>query len=334
MSAKRPAKNYPDSNMTLPEITAAFQAAQARGVFPTALGAAELRRLGADFLARVVFTARGTSAVFVGQLKRVLDQLAAGELGEGQVRAAIAEVLDLLGYDSELGGFPGEEIEPKLKGTLQDLRSFRRMDLIVRTQRDLMTGAGLKLRGTAPERLREFPAWELIRVKDVDEHREWPARWALAGGQAPAGQFAPGAFRALGERTGMIALKGSPVWGELGAVENFDDALSVDHPPFCYNSGMGWREVSREEVEELGITGPDGETAEEFLASAPQTLTGAQALPAPRISMRGVDPAIVERFKAATMAETGGRPMVFDYSDVLARELEAADAAYQGGGAG
>jgi hypothetical protein len=302
----------------LDTITDALRAAQKRGALPTALDTAGLRELGADLLARSVFTARGTNVVFTDVLKKLIAQLAAGELGEGQVRTALWEVLDVLGYDAERGGFPGEKIEPALKGTLQDLKSFRRMDLIVRTQRDLMQGAGLKMRGSEPDRLSTFPAYELVRVLPVAMPRDWPSRWTIAGG----------AKRDDGR---MIALKGDPVWGELGSYGNFQDALGVDHPPFAFNSGMGWREISGAEVRALGITGPAGETPEEWLATEPATLTGKQALPTPQVSLNGVDPDLIARFKKATKAEFGDKPYVFDYSDLLAKDLKAADEAYQKG---
>ena len=107
----------------------------------------------------------------------------------------------------------------------------------------------------------------------------------------------------------------------------------MDHPPFAVNSGMGWREISREEARALGITGPDGETPEEWLASEPVTLSGRQPLPTPQVSLNGVDPALIERFRKAVKAETGGKPYVFDYSDILEKELSAADAAYRKGDA-
>ena len=157
-------------------ITDALAAAQKRGLLPTALSTAELRELGAAVLARSVFTARGTNAIFVDKLKKLIDQLAAGDLSEGQVRTALWETLDALGYDAEKGGFPGEELEPAVAGTLQDLKSFRRRDLIVRTQRDLMQGAGAKMRGSDPDRLSEFPAWEMVRNLDVAVPRDWHRR--------------------------------------------------------------------------------------------------------------------------------------------------------------
>lgn len=304
--------------MTLDAITDALRAAQKRGLLPTSLGTAELRELGAQLLARSVFSARASNTIFVSDLKKVIDQLTAGNLGEGQARTALWEVLDMLDYDSEKGGFPGEELEPALKGTLQDLKSFRRRDLIVRTQRDLMQGAGAQMRGQDPDRLSEFPAWELGPSTAAEPRIDWDSRWVIAGGKV----------RADGRK---IALKGDPVWGELGSYENFPDALGVDHSPFCFGSTRKLIEISREEVRALGITGPDGETPEEFLASEPVTLSGRQPLPSPQVSLNGVDPALIERFRKAVKAETGGKPYVFDYSDILEKELTAADAAYQRG---
>ena len=318
----------------LAAITDALRAAQTRGALPTSLDTAGLRELGADVLARSVFTARGTNVIFADMLKKIIDQLAAGDIGEGQARTAIWEALNAMGYDAEKGGFPGEELDPKLQGTLQDLKSFRRRDLIVRTQLDLMRGAGQKLRGSDPDRLSEFPAWELVRVQDVAVPRYWGGkhdgtpprraksidprpRWTIAGGKPTDGR--------------LIALKGDPIWGELGSYENFDDALGVDHPPFAFNSGMGWKEISIEETRALGITGPAGETPDEWLASAPETMSGPQSLPTPQISLNGVDPALIARFKKAVHAETGGKPYVFSYSDILATELKTASESYERG---
>jgi hypothetical protein len=294
----------------LSTITDALLAAQKRGAMPTALSTKELRELGADVLARSVFTARGTNAVFASKLKEVIDQLAAGDIGEGQARTALYEVLDVLGYDVEKGGFPGEELEPGIKGTLQDLRSFRRMDLIVRTQQDLMVGAGEQMRGQTPERLSEYPAWELVRVQSVAVPRDWPSRWVIAGGQLTAGR--------------MVALKGDPIWGELGSYDRFQDALGVDHPPFAFNSGMGWEEISAAEAQSLGITGPDGETPDEWLASEPVTLAGRQPMPTPKLSLNGVDPALIARFKA--LSDADGTAKGFDFEASARRSNAARDA--------
>ena len=302
-----------------------------RTVMPTNLSTAELRDLGADVLARSVFTARGTSAIFASKIKEVIDAIASGTMSESQARAALGQTLDALGYDAEAGGFSDAPVEPALKGTLQDLRSFRRLDLIVRTQRELMQGAGEQWRGHQPAMLAAFPAWELIRVMPKRAPRNWSGespssndprpRWVIAGGEVTDGR--------------MIALKGDPIWGELGSYDNFPDALGVDHPPFAFNSGMGWRAVSRDEVQRLGITGPDGETPEEWLASGEGiTMAGRlPQLPAPRLSLDGVDPELIERFQSETHATpVPGRASTVDFSARLARSLAAADAAYGKGG--
>lgn len=308
--------------LPLPEsLFDAERVSRSRTVMPTSLSTAELRELGADVLARSVFTARGTSAIFASKLKEVVDELASGSIGETQARAALKECLIALGYTPE-GGFPGDEgkVPPALAGTLQDLSSFRRLNLIIKTQLQLMQGAGDQWRGQQPDRLAAFPAWELVRVEDRSAPRDWPSRWVIAGGQLINGR--------------MVALKGDPVWGELGAYENFPDALGVDHPPFAFLSGMGWREVSAADVDTLGITGPDGETPAAFFESEPVTMGGKVPLPTPRMSLDGVDPALVEKFKTETHAvPVQGKPATVDFSDLLARDIAARDASRGKGGA-
>ncbi len=299
-------------------------ASRGRSVLTSGLDTAGLRReFGAEVLARSVFTARGTNAIFANKLKEVIDAVAAGSMGEGQARTALYEVLDALDYDVEKGGFPGEEVPPALRGSLQDLRSFRRMNLIVRMQVDLMAGAGLKARGQTPDRLATHPAWELVRVEEKAAPRDWPSRWAVAGGRFYGTSNIEGRGR-------MIALKGDSVWGELGAWENFPDALGVDYPPFAFNSGMGWDEIEGAEVELLGVTGPDGESVEEFQASQPQTLGGRMPLPAPQISLADVDPELVKSFQDSTFATASPRGGgVMDFSDLLADSLRESADAYQ-----
>lgn len=63
----------------------------------------------------------------------------------------------------------------------------------------------------------------------------------------------------------MIALKDDAVWQSLGSSGLFDDGLDAPHPPFAFQSGMGWRAVPREECMALGlITGDDIPEATEF----------------------------------------------------------------------
>ena len=303
----------------LPDPLTIFDAARsaaAREVMVTTLGTEGLREKGAEILARAVFCARGNSALFLSDLKTIIERLAQGDIGEGQARTAIWESLRSIGYAPE-GGFPDApgQVPSALAGTLQDLSSFQRRNLIVRTQLDLMRGAGEQTRGHTPERLQTFPAWELVRVQAKSVPRDWETRWYLAGGHPHAGK--------------IVAFKGDPVWGELGSYDNFDDALGVDHPPFAFSSGMGWREVSAAECARLGVTGPNRETADEWFQKGPIVMAGKLPLPSPKMSLAGVDPQLVAAFREATGAVPDPKtPAVFDYSDILEQSLARSREAY------
>ncbi len=263
--------------LTTPKLMAGV-VSRLREVFATSLDTAGLRELGMDVLDRSVFSARAVNVIYASKIKEVVDALAAGETDFATARWILRKTLNELGYTPE-GGFPDTppgEVPPALAGTLQDLSSTRRLELILTTQRDIARGKGQQLRGH--ERARLFPAWELVRVKSVRVPRDWPSRWVIAGGTF------------YDQR--MIALKGDPVWGELGSYGNFQDALGVDYPPFAFNSGMGWREVSQANVGRLKITGPNGESPDEWLASQPVTLSG--KMPPPLIDVNETDPKLLD----------------------------------------
>lgn len=294
--------------------TDAFRAAQQRGELPTSLGTAELRELGAGVLRNAVFTARGTNAVFASMIKKVVEELAAGNMDEATARVTLLETLRALDYTPE-GGFPDAPagaVPPALRGTLQDLSSYRRLKLIVETQRQLMQGAGLQFRGQTADRLSQFPGWELVRIYAVTEPRDWRSRWQIAGGKYYAGR--------------MIALKGDPVWGELGSYDNFSDALGTDHPPFAFNSGMGWREIGSEQCATLGVTGPNGESIEEFLSGIkrPRVIAGDLPLPTPQLSTKDMDPEIRDYFieaAGATLTD-GAATLSYDAASIAQRAAE------------
>ncbi len=299
------------------DIFDAFKAAQARGEMPTDLSSAELRELSAGVRANSVFTSRGTNAIFVSKLKEVINAVTAGEMDDATARWTLLETLRSLGYTPE-GGFPetpAGAVPPAVKGSIQDLSSRRRLDLIINTQRDLMRGAGMQMSGMEPRKLAAFPCWELVRVYNVRVPRDWQARWKEAGGSFVIDGKFYGPFDEtpweLDDAKGreslkirMIAPKGDMIWGELGSSENFDDALDVDYPPFAFNSGMGWQDVTAAEADRLGVLTSDGQPWESFLRSVerPRVMAGALPLPAPQISMRNVDPEIIDRYLKETDA--------------------------------
>jgi hypothetical protein len=308
--------------MDAEDIFDAFRAAQGRGILPTDLSSKELRDLAAGVRANAVFTARGTSAAYATKLKEVINAIAQGKMGENQAITALFETLQALKYSPE-GGFPDAPagaVPPALRGTLQDLSSLRRLRLIVKTQTDLMRGAGQQLRGLEPEALAVFPCWELVRVISVRVPRDWDhpktGRWKEVGGQIYQGR--------------MIAPKGDVVWGELGSA--FPDSLDVDYPPFAFNSGMGWKEIDAATADELEVTSSDGLPWREFIdqVERPQVMQGKLPLPSPQISPRGIDPAYAQAVtgKTAVPDEAADATADFNYEAFLLAELQKADIAY------
>lgn len=240
-------------------IDAILEAAAARKLMPTSLSSREVRdQIAAEIRQRSVFLARGTNVKFLSALADILDAYIAGRMNDADTRLAIVTELESLGYTPE-GGFPGDpSVPPAEAGTLRDLSSTSRMQLVLDTNAQFMFGAGQKAGGESPENAFDYPAWELIRVAPREVPRgfkmtsaglvplpgdSWEERWVACGGVL------------IDNR--MIALKGDDIWKKLGDSQLFDDALDTDHPPFAYNSGKGWRAVPRRECIALGIISAD-----------------------------------------------------------------------------
>jgi hypothetical protein len=221
----------------------ALDLAADRNLWPTALGSREIAEVPEVLKSRAVFSARTTNARYLAELKtRVERYLAAGYKGDkATLRVELKRELRRLGY-SPLTGFPGDEglgIPPAEPGSLRDLSSDRRINLILDTQLRLMTGKAQRAAGLSAMAMEIFPAWELVRTEGRRIPRDWPNRWVEAGGTLFEGR--------------MIALKDAEVWSVIGDPAIFADALGVDHPPFAHASGMGWQGVDEEECLRLGV---------------------------------------------------------------------------------
>lgn len=229
----------------------AVKLAQERGLLPTALSSAELQEMTLRMKERVFFAARWTNLQALDQVKRLVERHVQGEGRDNdlaKLRIEARKILANTGYTPE-GGFPGDAelgIPPATAGSLRDLSSQKRLDLIFETQAALARGLGMKVRNL--QRVQQFPAIELIRLKHArqpDWERDWLARWQTAGDNVEW----QGALKQP-----MMALQTSPIWAALGSSALFPDALNVDYPPFAFNSGMGWRFVGFRESEALGLT--------------------------------------------------------------------------------
>lgn len=128
------------------------------------------------------------------------------------------------------------------RGSLQDLKSTRRLGLIWDMNIAQAQGYARWKMGMDPDMLDAAPAQELIRVQARVEVREWPLLWQEHGGQF-YGEPGPDYPGAPGR---MIALKTDPIWMQISR-------FKTPWPPFDWGSGMGLRNIRRKEAEALGL---------------------------------------------------------------------------------
>jgi hypothetical protein len=248
--------------MTPTQFTTALKIARERGMIPSALGSAALQeRFVGELRRRVLVLARVTNARFLSEVKRAVEGFMAGELGRSKAQgiAFLKETLQRLGYTPETG-FPGDAAKgvPSAEaGSLQDLSSWKRLELVFNTERALANGQAQKLNSETPVARRLFPARELVRLETRQQPRGsidsgspgWAERWIKMGAKLTddAGKLR------------MIAGLDDEIWGKLGSQAELerlginDLALGVDYPPFCIRSGFGWVAVSKAEALKLKV---------------------------------------------------------------------------------
>lgn len=207
-----------------------------KGILPTTGRTADLQQLSGAIKRRALFSATVTSVDLLQKIKDGADAITAGQTDLATVRLGIKQLLADMGYQPD----------PEKIGGLQDLSSTARINLQIQTNVDAARGYGWDIQGQQPDLLDEWPAQELFRDFAPKGHeRDWSSRWARVGGEFFGGR--------------MIALKNDPIWSRLGDPSLFDDGLGNPYPPFAFNSGMGVRDIDRDEAEALGLIQPNQE---------------------------------------------------------------------------
>jgi hypothetical protein len=143
-------------------------------------------------------------------------------------------VADLQQLAQRLGLQPQD---PTKAGTLEDVTSLRRLELIVDHNTQQAQEFARWKTEQDPAILDAYPAQELIRIEEREVPRDWLQRWRAAGGEVFAGGR-------------MVALKNDGIWTKISR-------FGVPFPPFDFNSGMGLEDVSREDAEQLGLIRAD-----------------------------------------------------------------------------
>lgn len=213
-------------------------AMRARGILLTTMSSEELSKIGADILERCMFSARTFYASHTQTIQDEVNKLVAGEIDVATVRQTLQDSLDSLGY---------RPATPEAVGTITDLRSDQRLNLIIKTNTEMAQGYGDWQQ--SQDSLDAYPAQELIRAESRDKQREWYDRWTAAGGQVFDGQPEGQAIED-GVSGRMIALINDPIWEAISA-------FGLPYPPFDFNSGLDVRPVDRQEAQDLGLISPD-----------------------------------------------------------------------------
>ena len=221
---------------------------QKKELMPTTAGSAQLQKLGAEITRQAAFSAKVTHTGFLQRaydlINRVVNPQALGSapgtyMDKARFREEMKSFLQGIGYSPE----PGKA------GSLQDLASDGRLNLILDTNTQLARGYGQFLQAQDGHVLDAFPAQELYRTGNFfsKHQRNWPTKWKDAGGHFYGGGR-------------MIALKDDPIWS-LSLDDGGFNRFGNPYPPFDYNSGMWVKPVSRDEAEAFGLLDP-GEAVE------------------------------------------------------------------------
>ncbi len=209
----------------------AIESRKAKRILPTTAGSRELAELAPEIRERAMFSARTANAGYLAKMDRLLTEMTSpasrqakglGAIDPGTFRLQMREELAKLGYQPEEGK----------GGTLEDLGSDARLNLIVKMQTESAYGYGQHVRNQDPDLLDMWPCQELVRIESRKEEREWTERWVRAGGKLYDGR--------------MVARKDDGIWTSISR-------FGTPYPPFDYNSGMGLRNIKRKEAENLGV---------------------------------------------------------------------------------
>lgn len=233
----------------------ALAALARRDIMPTNMSTADLQQLGRDVMMDSFTSARTTLEDLLASYKDKVGKLLNPQqimrdgqpvnvgLTEAYARQDIKDLLQQLGYQPN----------PDERGTLKDLSSDARVNLVLRTNVQIQQGEGWWLQGQNEAVLDEFPAQELRRAEARKTQRNWIARFQLAGQQTGDPMGTGWIITSDGR---MIAVKNHDIWNWLGSSKLFSDGLNLPFAPFAFDSGMNLFDVDRDTTESLGLIKP------------------------------------------------------------------------------
>lgn len=188
---------------------------------------------------RAFFSSQVTQAKILYAMRHNVAELVKGGKSESEVRRDLREYLASIGYDADENLKPDEKSR---RGTIKDLMTKARLDVMMKTNADQARGYASHIRATTAGAILAFPAYELVRVERRKLQRNWDERWKSAAEEV--------GWEGVARNGAKIALKTSPIWMRLSRFGN-------PFPPFDFNSGMGVRDVKKSVCREIGLLGED-----------------------------------------------------------------------------
>ena len=201
----------------------ALETLSIKAILPTGMDSQMLKTLPRAVRERAMFSATVQNADFLGRAAEAVNKIVTGTSDKATERTVLRQLADSL--------------------DMRNIAKDSRLNLILDTQTKMARGYGSWIEGQHPSVLDMWPCQELYRAEERKEPRDWPSRWAAAGGQ-----FYPGDSDYPEGR--MIALKDDPI-----GVERSE--FGLPYAPFDYNSGMDLQDVDHDEAVELGIIDDD-----------------------------------------------------------------------------
>ena len=222
-------------------------------LLPNKLRSAELSKLPLQLRERAFFSAGVLQLEFLQAAIDRVRSLVSGQSDAATMRLELKKILAELDYQPAQG----------TAGTLQDLSSDKRLNLILETNVSQARHYGSYQADQDPVILELWPAQELRRVGGTPiAPRPWHQKWVQAGGTLYAGR--------------IIARKNDPIWTRSQATGGFN-RFGTPYPPYDFNSGMRLRDIDRDEAIALGVIQPDDPAPE----PAPRDFVGAEAISDP-----------------------------------------------------
>ncbi|MEI6166014.1 MAG: hypothetical protein WCS52_02360 [bacterium] len=230
----------------------ALKRLQGQSLLPTSAGTYDLGQLPADLRERAFFSARVVNADILQQAYDLItrgvsggDRDASGNYVPGSSVNLATFRLEMKNYLQSISYQPeaGEE------GTLKDLSSDKRLEVIFKTNVQMAQGYGTYIQQQDPAALDAWPAQELYRLEDRQEKRPWGQIWNDAIREIGIANTSAIPVADPYADSGMFSLVNDPIWA---AISQFD----LPYPPYAFGSGMWVRAVSRLEAQNMGLLAP------------------------------------------------------------------------------